>query len=92
MNTEKTRAALAIMALAALIGAAVRAFFVGGKLSGVAITLLTMLCTQLSGEVKTAFSYFFDGTPKAPATGATPAGAPAATTFPDIEKPNGGTP
>ncbi len=72
-NLDKTRAGLAFLALVAVIIMAALAFFFGDKLSPVQITLLSVLLANLTSEVKAAFSYFFDGTPKTQIPDQTPA-------------------
>lgn len=85
MSLDSIRARLAYLALAALIGAAALAFLLGDQLSGVQLTLLTMIVTQIAGKASAAFSYFFDGVagakpaePPAPATAPAPVPAPGA--------------
>lgn len=62
MAADRTRAGLAFVALAGLIGAGVGAFWIGAGLNEVQITLLTMIVTQVASKVSAAFGYFFDGT------------------------------
>jgi hypothetical protein len=66
MTTPNVRALLAVLTLVSVIVAAGLAFFLGPHLSDVQLTLLTMLLTSLIGKLSTAFTYFFDGTPKTP--------------------------
>lgn len=72
--TNCTRANLATLALFGLISFGVLAFFFGDKLSNGAMQLITTVVVLLGADAKSAFSFFFDGTPPKPeqATATTP--------------------
>jgi hypothetical protein len=61
-----TRAALAAAALLGLISFGVLAFFHGDKLSDAAMQLLTTIVVLIGTNAKSAFSFFYDGTPPKP--------------------------
>lgn len=62
MELETTRARLAYITVIALVAAGGLAFFVGDRLNGTQISLLTMLITQIANKASAAFGFFFDGT------------------------------
>lgn len=63
MNTQ-TRAVLAALALVALVAFGVLVILMGASLNTTQIALLSTIVALVGGDVKAAFAYFFDGTPK----------------------------
>jgi hypothetical protein len=59
-----TRAALALFAIASLVGFGGVAFWMGDQLSTNALQLITTIVVLLGGVLKSADGFFFDGTPK----------------------------
>lgn len=61
-----TRANLATMVVLGLIAFGVLAFFYGEKLTNPAMQLITTIVVLIGTNAKSAFSFFYDGTPPKP--------------------------